>query len=255
MSMVSHAETNRLIDTPATISKLLDSLEGLPTTPPSLYIDLEGENISIHGPISILQLHVLPSNQTYLLDVKLLGHDAFTTPGTGGRTLRQLLESEHIPKVIFDVRNDSAALYKQYQVSLAGMHDLQLMELGKRNLGGKRFVNGLGKCIEYDAGLTLFEKAAWKSSKEIGFNLFAPERGGSYAVFNERPLRKEVEEYCIQDAVYLPRLWSKYNEMLTPAWKDRVLEATKARLVMSQDMTYVGNGPNRANGPDDWRWL
>lgn len=248
-------DTNRLIDTPATISKLLDSLEGLPTTPPSLYIDLEGENLSVHGSISILQLHVHPSNQTYLLDIKLLGRDAFTTPGTGGRTLKQVLESKRIPKVLFDVRNDSASLYKQYQVRLAGIHDLQLMELGKRRLFGKHYVSGLANCIENDAGLTLAEKAAWKANKEMGLNLFAPDRGGSYAVFNERPLRKEIEEYCIQDAVYLPRLWLRYDKMLSPAWKDRVREATEARVVMSQELAYDGNGQHQAQGPADWQWL
>jgi hypothetical protein len=39
--------------------------------------------------------------------------DAFSTAGTNGQTLKTILESETIPKVFFDVRNDSDALYSQ----------------------------------------------------------------------------------------------------------------------------------------------
>lgn len=256
MSTAGPTEINKLIDTPASISKLLDSLKTLPLKPPSLYIDLEGENISAQGNISILQLHVLPSNQTYLLDIKLLGHDAFTTPGTNGCTFKQILESRRTPKVIFDVRNDSAALYKHYQISLACIHDLQLMELGGRKMGAKNYVNGLARCIDFDAGLTEEEKAAWKVSKEMGVNLFAPERGGSFAVFNERPLRPEIQEYCIQDAIYLPRLWSTYRKRLRPSWRDRVREATEARIVMSQKLVSDGsNARHLAKAPAEWQCL
>lgn len=58
-----------LVDTCAAIASLVDSLSELPNNPPSTYIDLEGVNLSRHGTISILQLHVLPEDKTYLIDV------------------------------------------------------------------------------------------------------------------------------------------------------------------------------------------
>src|SRR6187549_763034 len=90
---------------------LLDGRDGLPAQPSSLCFDLEGKNLSRHGSISILQLHVLPSNRTYLVDVHTLRDRTFSTCGTNGHTLKEMLESDAIPKVFFDVQNGSDALY------------------------------------------------------------------------------------------------------------------------------------------------
>ena len=139
------AFTKIVLDTAAALSKMLDGLDGVPTQPPSLYFDLEGERLSRHGSISILQLHVLPSKRTYLVDVHTLQHTAFSTCGENGRTLKEILECDGIPKVFFDVRNDSDALYSHFNISLAGVQDLQLMELATRTFS-KRCVNGLSRC-------------------------------------------------------------------------------------------------------------
>lgn len=85
-------------------------------------------------------------------------------------------------------------LYSNFQINLAGAHDLQLMELATRTFPKKR-VNGLARCIENDAGMALSEQRKWKATKEKGLKLFAPERGGSYEVFNTCPLANEIIEY------------------------------------------------------------
>lgn len=51
---------------------------------------------------------------------------AFTTPNKHGSTLKDFLESPTIPKVFFDVRNASDALFSRYKVKLAGIHELQV---------------------------------------------------------------------------------------------------------------------------------
>jgi exonuclease 3'-5' domain-containing protein 1 len=61
-----------LIDTVSAITTLVDTLTKLPTSSPSLYIDLEGVYLSRHGSISILQLHIHPTNTTYLIDIHTL---------------------------------------------------------------------------------------------------------------------------------------------------------------------------------------
>lgn len=66
LSLDNDVEGTGLLDTDSAVSEMLDSLETLPTNPPSLFIDIEGENLSRHGTISILQLHVLPSGQRFL---------------------------------------------------------------------------------------------------------------------------------------------------------------------------------------------
>lgn len=79
------------------------------------------------------------------------------------------------------------------------------MELTTRTLPRRR-VNGLARCTENDASMTNAERQAWEDGKEKGLNLFAPERGGSYEVFNVRPLADNIIHYCDQDVQFLPKI-------------------------------------------------
>ncbi|RDK41191.1 hypothetical protein M752DRAFT_267480 [Aspergillus phoenicis ATCC 13157] len=141
-------------------------------------------------------------------------------------------ESDGIPKVFFDVRNDSAAMFHQYQVELAGIYDLEVMEVGTRARPGK-YLAGLAKCISRDVPMTPFEKANWRATKERGKTLFSLQHGGSYEVINARPLSKEVVEYCVQDVQFLPRLWQTYSRALTPTLRQKAQaesQTTKAMM-------------------------
>ncbi|KAK4665458.1 hypothetical protein QC763_0062660 [Podospora pseudopauciseta] len=248
-------DSGNLIDTATAMSALVDIFDGQPTTPPSLYIDLEGVNLSRHGTISILQICVLPRRQAYLADIHILGEKAFCAPSSAtGRTFKDILESETIPKVFFDVRNDSDALFSHFQTRLAGVQDLQLMELATRTFP-RRFVCGLARCIERDVSLSATEKSPWLATKERGTRLFAPERGGSYQVFNERPLHVEIRLYCVQDVHLLPRLWAHYDGKLTGVWEGRVREASRDRVALSQTPGFNGKGQHMALAPAGWSWL
>lgn len=180
LSNLKLSDTNQynFIDTDTALSSVLDTLDSLPTHPPSIYIDLEGEKLSRHGTISIMQIHVRPTSRTYLIDLHVLRQQAFDVCGSSGQTLESILESRVIPKVFFDVRNDSDALYKHFSICLAGIQDLQLMELATRSFGRKH-VNGLAKCVERDGRLSATESLRWKDCKEKGVRLFAPERGAA----------------------------------------------------------------------------
>ncbi|KAK2590966.1 hypothetical protein QQS21_011345 [Conoideocrella luteorostrata] len=241
----------KVIDSQADMSELVDTLQGLPIEPPSLYIDLEGINLSRQGTIAILQVFVRPSGQTYLIDVKELQDKSFSTRGEKGLTFKDILESESIPKVFFDVRNDSDALYSHFKIHLGGIQDLQLMELATRTFS-RRCVNGLSKCIERDAPFSYTERNAWMQSKERGLRLFAPERGGSYEVFTQRPLPDDIIYYCANDVQVLPRLWTQYNKKLTSVWKEKVWDASRDRVKLSQSPTFDGKGRHMALGPKGW---
>ena len=65
-----------------------------------------------------MQILVLLCDRAYLIDAHVLKGDVFTTAGTTGQTLRDVLESATIPKVFFDVRNDSDALLSHFGVKL-----------------------------------------------------------------------------------------------------------------------------------------
>jgi exonuclease 3'-5' domain-containing protein 1 len=241
-----------VVDCDSALSDMIDILANLPVTPPSIYVDLEGVNLSRQGTISILQLYVLPKDYTYLVDVHRLQDAAFSTPGKhSGMCLRAILEAEIIPKVFFDVRNDSDALFHHFQISLSGVHDIQLMEVAARKFN-RRCVNGLQRCIEKDAVMTASERYAWNVAKEKGKKLFAPERGGRYEIFNDRPLAKEIIQYCVQDVQFLPQLWSHYKNGLSAGWERKVREETGKRVSSSQSKHYNGHGRHKAMAPTGW---
>lgn len=241
-----------VVDDEAGLSDMIDNLEGLPVIPPSIYVDLEGIKLSRHGSISILQIYVLPRDHTYLVDVHQLRDKAFSSHGRKYNTcLKAILEDKDIPKVFFDVRNDSDALFCHYQISLSGVDDIQLMELATRTFSRIR-VNGLQKCIERDIRMTTAEKIASTATKEKGKELFLPESGGRYEVFNERPLVPEIIQYCVQDVRFLPQLWTRYATRMTASWKEKVETEAKARISASQSPSYISHGEHKAFAPAGW---
>lgn len=250
-SAIQEKAAIQLVDTCEGLDELIKNLVDLPSSPPSLYIDLEGINLSRHGTISILQIYVLPTKSTYLIDIYKLGDQAFSHAAADGMTLRKIFESLLIPKVFFDVRNDSDALYSHYSIALSGVQDLQLMELAARR-SSRRLVRGLGKCIEYDMPMSDSQKASWKATKQTGLKLFAPEFGGSYEVFNVRPMSDEIRQYCAQDVQFLPMLWQRYNREMTPTWSAKVQLEVENRVWLSQSATFNGKGRHMALGPAGW---
>ncbi|CZS92358.1 uncharacterized protein RAG0_02766 [Rhynchosporium agropyri] len=237
-----------MIDTVEAIPAVIKNLIDQPTTPPSIYIDLEGVNLSREGSVSILQIHVAPQNKSYLIDIHILGSEAFDTSDNLDHTLRSVLQSGSIPKVFFDVRNDSDALFSHFQVRLAGIVDLQVMEYATRTYR-KQFVNGLSKCIERDLCLSSRQQSECRRVKEIGLKLFAPERGGTYEVFNDRPLSDAIGMYCVQDVQWLPGLYQAYLPKISKSMSARIERATLDRVKESQSPLYIGHGKHKAIGP------
>ena len=237
-----------IVDSVTSIVSLLDCLENLPTQPPSLYLDIEGVKLSRHGSISIIQLLVFPLNHVFLIDVHILQDSAFCTPNLSGSTLKSVLESESVPKVFFDVRNDADALFAHFQISMQGVQDIQLLEVASRPYSKQR-VSGLADCIENDIPLAVEAKEAWKTTKESGKALFNSERGGSYEVFNVRPMWQEIIDYCTNDVVYLPVLWDIYSRKLSSGWAVKVEEGTRKRLLESQSVSYKPHGKDKTLSP------
>jgi exonuclease 3'-5' domain-containing protein 1 len=141
-----------VVDSQTSLLSLLDKTSSLPIDPPSLYLDLEGIQLGRKGSISIISLYIAPTKMVYLIDIHVLGAAAFSITSNNSTSLKTILESAKISKVFFDIRNDSDVLFAPYQISVAGIKDLQLMELATRK-GPIEFVSGLSKCI--DKGLSL----------------------------------------------------------------------------------------------------
>lgn len=143
------------------------------------------------------------------------------------------------------------ALYEEC-ICVRGICDLQLMQLATR--GDRRYVNGLAKCIENDSTLTLSEKLQWQVVKRNGCELFDPNRGGDYAVFENRPLSQEILDYSTQDVAHMPDLWNVYRPKLCDAWWDKITEETERRIKQSQAKVFNGKGRHMAEAPAGWRY-
>jgi exonuclease 3'-5' domain-containing protein 1 len=158
-----------------------------------------------------------------------------------------MLEDSEIPKVFFDVRNDSDALFAHFGIFLQGVEDIQLMESAtRRTTSSRKFLSGLAKCIE-TAVITSsgIDTASWKAAKEKGELLFKAEHGGSYEVFNRRPIPEDIISYCVGDVICLPELrdWFSYEAY---RWRDLVNEETKKRVAASLRPEYRPHGQHRA---------
>jgi exonuclease 3'-5' domain-containing protein 1 len=122
------------------------------------------------------------------------------------------------------------------------------MELATRTSPSRDFLSGLSNCIRYDSGISYTKGVQAQSVEAQGKSLFAPERGGSYGVFNDRPLKPMVQEYCVQDVVYMPKLWKVYEGRMDEFWWTMVKEALAARVKESQGKGYVSSGKHKGYG-------
>jgi len=245
----------KVIDTTKQISDLVDWLHFRHAPPepmePTMYIDLEGVKLSRNGSLSILTLLVdtgIPTMSIYIIDVHTLGTQAFTTSGIERTNLKDILQNERIPKVFFDVRNDSDILFAHFGVKLQGVQDIQLMESATRTTtGSRKYLSSLVKCVA-DLG---HNTASWKLAKETGERLFRSEYGGSYQVFNQRPIPKQIVSYCVGDVQCLPQLWNSLQRQKARlnVWRDLVCEETRKRVTASQKPEYQPHGANRALAP------
>lgn len=145
-----------VISTAEKISILVDWLVRLHEPPaqdePVMYISLEGIDLCREGSISIVTLliHLGTSIQRVcVIDVHTLGAQAFNTSGAEQTTLKDILQDKDIPKVFFDVRNSSDALFAHFGVALQGVEDVQLMESATRKTtASRRFLSSLDECVE-----------------------------------------------------------------------------------------------------------
>ena len=242
-----------VIDTTKQIGDLVDRLvlyhaPPVPTSP-AMYIDLEGVDLCREGTISILTLLVNTGvPKVYLVDVHVLGAQAFNTTGVEKKTLKDILRDQSIPKVFFDVRNDSDALFAHFGVALRRVEDVQLMENATRTTAvSRRLLSGLAKCVEDYVPMS--ERRNWKQTKEKGERLFKSRYGGSYDVFNKRPIPEEIIDYCAGDVQCLPVLRERFWASQSSRWRDLIREESQKRVAASQRLDYQPHGRDRAIAP------
>ena len=254
-----------VVNTVFRLRKMLDDITRVCNSHrPALFLDSDGRRLCRTGPLTILEVHVDVPNQshTYVVHVHILEHSSFSTFSTNGQyTLRKVLENPAIPKAFFDVRMDADALYAQYDITLAGIIDLQLMELSaraKRDGGSDGRLHSLATCVDHDSGLDPEKVARFESIKARGKALWDPALGGRYDVFESRPLSPDILAYCEASVLAMPRLFKEYNSRLDSKMYLTERHDFHARRIVeaSRNRVLVAHGPPRqasSKGPwDDW---
>ena len=211
-------EPYTLCDTTESLQTLLEVLAN--ATKKQIYIDFEGINLCKNGKICIGQLLLHGSPHVYLLDFVALGPLIFSTTYSG-HSLQTIFTNEEWVKVAFDPRNDIDAIYHQYHVMPTNVICLQLADIARDRMRGeyRRLCNGLGKVLGCVLPST---SASLRLVKEGGKKLFAPELGGSYQVFEQRPLKNELIAYCVSDVRCLETLYETLVLPLSGHWTDWV---------------------------------
>lgn len=92
--------------------------------------------------------------------------------------------------------------------------------------------------------------------KEKGTQLFEPEKGRSYGVFNKRPLSDVTAPYYVQDVTFLPVLWLVHAKKMTKSWWSKIEQETKMKVSRSQAAIYNVTGQHMAQVPSGWmHWI
>ncbi|KAF0637634.1 hypothetical protein FPSE5266_00727 [Fusarium pseudograminearum] len=217
------------------IKRLVRDLIDLPADSPSIYLDASGIGNNI---LDDLQLFILPTNTLYLVDLIRLGDAAFSTVGNGEKSLRLVLESKSIPKAGFDIRDLSRLLFRQYNISLAGIYDIQLMELASRKEGqSMKFLAGLAKCIDRDISNSDDRKIRWLNPAQPS-NLYVHNTMG------------HAPKYIMRRVEMFPVLWSLYKQNL-----DRPENAMWLHLARQESEQRVHDSKKNAGRyPERQRW-
>lgn len=224
------------------VSELQDFLSNIQNST-SLYLDLEGSNLSRHGNISLMTVLAFPGERVHLIDVLTLGSTVFTVPSANGTTLARILDDPNIPKYFWDVRNDADALWSLFEVSIAGVIDIQLLENASRGSRDNTFLSGLEKAIRSDLPLSESERQRWSLTKgHIKARMSAD-------AFSARPLDIKTIEYCVNDVIHLPALQAVYERRISPSGLAKAKDYSQRRAVEARSPDYDSQSPDKARGP------
>ena len=204
----------RLVDDEATLKETLSELKGKLERNTLLAVDCEGVSLSRKGELTIIT--VATEDKAYIFDVLKLRQTVFSS-GLG-----EILEDKSREKLLFDCRQDSDALWHQFNVKLMGVLDLQLLEIiyrrenatdsGQCSTKNKRRsqrtdevekIYGFAHCLELyvqDEDLIKMKEKGKKAMHDK-------------EVWKKRPLSDELIQYCIVDTISMFRLYEKMKDI------------------------------------------
>jgi exonuclease 3'-5' domain-containing protein 1 len=194
--------------------------------------DCEGVRLSRTGKITLLQI-ALPK-KIFLIDVMTAGgKEVFIDGG-----LKDVIQSEEILKLAYDVRMDSDALFHQHDVLIKNVLDLQLLDIAIRRASGNmvEHLPSLSKTVS--RRLTNAEVLVCEDLKKRVKNMYTSIEDGD--LWARRPLSDDARRYAALDAWVLMKLDQAMRPNGTTAshlfpgfdesWNKRVLDASRKRI-------------------------
>lgn len=181
-----------------------------------LSCDCEGVKLGRGGKLTLLQL-ATPDFKIYLFDILKLK----AVP----ESLKEILESKSITKIMFDCRGDADSLYGEFGVRITNIYDLQLFEFMCRNAAGKPMrsnpsnprmlrgsvIRGLGVTVQTDVNVTNENSnriTAFYSLKKVAHTLFDTVP----TIWRYRPLGDKLSKYAALDVV---NMWDIFKALKT----------------------------------------
>jgi exonuclease 3'-5' domain-containing protein 1 len=194
--------------------------------------DCEGVRLSRTGKITLLQIAV--PKKIFLIDVMTAGgKEVFIDGG-----LKDVIQSEEILKLAYDVRMDSDALFHQHDVLIKNVLDLQLLDIAIRRASGNmvEHLPSLSKTVS--RRLTNAEVLVCEDLKKRVKNMYTSIEDGD--LWARRPLSDDARRYAALDAWVLMKLDQAMRPSGTTAshlfpgfdesWNKRVLDASRKRI-------------------------
>jgi exonuclease 3'-5' domain-containing protein 1 len=228
-----------LIDTEDLLIISLEKLRAVST----IALDCEGVDLGSKSPsssLAILHISTGRNSDVHCFDIFKLGASAFTTTTSDGYSLKTLLESNTVRKLLWDLRSDSSSLFRNYNITLAGAFDVQVQDTAslflkqvKLTYDQRRILKniyGLGSTLEKSRAISNEEKARLRTIKAEAKKFFSPDEGGTYENWNIRPLSKLLLEYCC-DSRYFFSLFEQYDKVLRACLR----YTSRGAYEMSQD--------------------
>lgn len=210
-------QVSRVVVSPRESASIIDNIikAGQP-----IGFDGEGVNLGPKGQLTLVQISTV-QGQVILLDIQT--SPAIMTQGG----LKRLLESEQIIKVVHDCRNDSAALFFQYDVNIRGVFDtqaahavLQLQDTGKPVYKVKNVsLNAL--CELYGAPVN--------PMKEQVKNIYRRDQ----KFWARRPLTRDMICYAAADVLALvPTIYNAMARCIKPEFTNLFKELCEEQVLL-----------------------
>ena len=204
---------------------------------------LSPDAVEVNRKVDIVIIMIATKQKAFIFDVVTMGKTVFTSG------LQSILESKSQDKIMFDCREQSDALWHQFQVRISGVLDLQLLEVMYRReqSGGKKpvakhtrrshrpeeveSVYGFYHCMELYVKDVLFEgKEEEERMQELSLRKIVNLSG----IIKDRWLIGEaIKRIYLTQVMSLFTLYEKMKEILSNEEKDRLLTASERYRIIN----------------------